>query len=193
MYIVRGRKGVKRASRQVGQGQIEEVERRRREDDIYDFERSYRNASELLAKTDNISEHDKQLIWKFLDVLKALRVSKGRQAKYLYHLKTICENLGMEVEKATRQDIEHFVAHWLYEQDYAAETNADYIMFIKRFYKFVRCGNVDKETPFPEEVRWLKKTIKANELREPDFLTPEEVEKLIEAAETIRDKAMIAV
>lgn len=42
-------------------------------------------------------------------------------------------------------------------------------------------------------MRWLKKTIKLNERKEPEFLTPKEVEALIEAAEKIRDKAMIAV
>jgi integrase/recombinase XerD len=66
-------------------------------------------------------------------------------------------------------------------------------MVVKRFYKYLRCGNVDKDTPFPEEVRWLKKTIKPNERKEPEYLTPEEVEELIKAAETIRDKAMISV
>ena len=105
----------------------------------------------------------------------------------------IREHLGVQFEKANRKDIENFVGNWLYEQKYSAETIADYIMVLKRFYKFLRTGNVDKETPFPEEVRWLKKTIKANERKEPEFLTPDEVEKLIKAAETIRDKTMIAV
>lgn len=118
-------------------------------------------------------------------------MSKGRIAKYILHLKKIGEHLGVTFKPATRKDIEHFVGSWLYEQGYSAGTMADYIMVLKRFYKFLRSGNVDKDTLFPDEIRWLKKTIKPNERREPDFLTPEDVELLIKAAETIRDKAMI--
>ncbi|MGI0091841.1 MAG: tyrosine-type recombinase/integrase [Nitrososphaerales archaeon] len=160
--------------------------------DVYNFEYKLKNALSLLERA-KISPQDKQKILDFVDLLKALRVSKGRIAKYILHLKVIGENLGLQFEQATRKDIEHFVASWLYEQKYSAETTADYIMVLKRFYKYLRNGNVDKDTPFPEEVRWLKKTIKPNERKEPEFLTPQEVEALIAAAETIRDKCMIAV
>jgi site-specific recombinase XerD len=78
----------------------------------------------------------------------------------------IGENLGIAFEQATRKDIERFAASWMYEQHYSAETIADYFMVIKRLYKFLRCANVDKDTPFPEEVRWLKKTIKPNMRKE---------------------------
>ena len=161
--------------------------------DVYDFQYKLQNATFLLDGSEKISSHDKEKIWEFVDLLKALRVSKGRIARYILHLKVMGENLGQPFERATRKDIEHFVASWLYEQGYSAETTADYVMVLKRFFKFLRSGDVDKETPFPEEVRWLKKTIKANERKEPEFSTPQEVEQLIQSAGSIRDKAMIAV
>jgi integrase/recombinase XerD len=120
-------------------------------------------------------------------------VSKGRIAKYILHLKLIGENIGLPFQQADRRAIEHFVANWLYSQNYSAETTADYIMVLKRFYKFLRSENVDKETPFPPEVRWLKKTIKPNERKQPEFLTPEETESLIKVGKTLRDKTMISV
>jgi integrase/recombinase XerD len=162
-------------------------------EDVYDYEYRLQNAISLVTKSEKISQKDKEHISRFLDLLRALRVSKGRLAKYVFHLKTIGENIGLEFEQATRKDIEHFTGNWLYNQSYSAETVADFIMVLKRFYKFLRFGNVDLETPFPEEVRWLKKTIKPNERRQPEFLTPQEVETLIRVAETIRHKAMIAV
>jgi hypothetical protein len=131
-------------------------------DDVYDFEYKLRNAISLLERTEKITPHDKEKIWEFIELLKVLRVSKGRLAKYIFHLKLIGENLGVTFEPATRKDIERFVAGWLYEQGYKPGTIADCIMVLKRFYKFLRSGNVDKETPFPEEVRWLKRTIKPN-------------------------------
>ena len=162
-------------------------------DDVYNFAYKIQNATSVLNRSEKITPQDKERIWQFIGHLKTLRVSKGRIAKYIYYLKMIGENLGLEFEAASRKDIEHFASSWLYEQGYSAETTADYIMVLKRFYKFLRNWNVDKEIPFPEEVRWLKKTIKANERREPEFLAPGEVKQLIRAAETTRDKAMIAV
>lgn len=161
-------------------------------DAIYDFEYKLENALSLLQRA-KISDHDRGKILEFAELLKALRVSKGRIAKYILHLKKIGENLGIAFEAATRNEIQHFVANWLYEQAYSPDTTADYIMVLKRFYKFLRNGNVDKEIPFPDKVRWLKKTIKPNEKKQPEFLTPEETEALIKAAKTLRDKAMINV
>lgn len=64
---------------------------------------------------------------------------------------------------------------------------------MKRFYKFIRTGSVDREQPFPEEVRFLKSTLKANERELPEYLTPSEVESMIKASDNQRDKAMLAV
>jgi site-specific recombinase XerD len=66
-------------------------------------------------------------------------------------------------------------------------------MMLKRFYKFLRFGYLDKDTPVPEEVHWISTAIKPNDKKQPKFLTPQEVEKLIMAAECLRDKAMIAI
>lgn len=57
----------------------------------------------------------------------------------------------------------------------------------------MRSDNTDRETPFPDEVRWLKAAQKANEKKEPEFLTPPEAESLIRAADKFRDKAMFSV
>ncbi|MDH2899356.1 MAG: hypothetical protein PXY39_00115 [archaeon] len=53
-------------------------------------------------------------------------------------MKKISENLGIAFEAATRKEIQHFVASWLYEQAYSPDTTADYIMVLKRFYKFLK-------------------------------------------------------
>ena len=71
-------------------------------DDVYDFEYKIQNATSVLNRSEKITAHDKERIWQFIDHLKALRVSKGRIAKYIYHLKMIGENLGLEFEAATR-------------------------------------------------------------------------------------------
>ncbi|MHB8566991.1 MAG: hypothetical protein ACYC7D_12110 [Nitrososphaerales archaeon] len=51
-----------------------------------------------MDRSTKISEKDKEIIWRFIDLLKALRVSKGRLAKYIFHLKVMGENLGLPFE-----------------------------------------------------------------------------------------------
>jgi len=85
------------------------------------------------------------------------------------------------------------VGSWLNRQGYKAQTRIDYIIILKRFYKFIRTGSVDREEPFPEEVRFLKSTIKANERELPEYLTPNEVESMIKASDNQRDRAMLSV
>ncbi len=160
-------------------------------DEIYNYEYTLQNAYKCLDKS-RISYHDKDIIRKFMDHLSSMGVSKGRLAKYLFHLKIFAEHLGCGIEDAKRADIERFVS-WLNSANYAPHTVSDYILAVKRFYKFVRSGNVDKETPWPDEVRWMRKAIKPNERRQPEFFTSSEVETMIKTASTLRDKAMLSV
>jgi hypothetical protein len=39
---------------------------------------------------------------------------------------------------------------------------------LKRFQKFVRYGDTDKDTPFPDEVKWLTDSVKLSERKEPE-------------------------
>jgi integrase len=75
---------------------------------------------------------------------------------------------------------------------YSAETMSDFKMAVKRFQKFVRYGDTDKETPFPDEARWTKPTVKLSDKREPGFFPDKEAEAMIDAAGSLRDKAFIS-
>ncbi len=99
---------------------------------------------------------------------------------------------GVQIEDARRADMEYFVS-WLNSSSYAPHTASDCILAVKRFCKYVRSGNVDKETPWPDEVRWMHKAIKPNERKQPEFFTSSEVETMIKTASTSRDKAMLSV
>lgn len=160
-------------------------------DEIYNYKYTLQNAYKRLDQS-NISQHDREIIRRFIDHLSSMGVSKGRLAKYLFHLKNFAVHLGTGIEDAKRADIERFVS-WLNSSGYAPHTASDYILAVKRFYKFVRSGNVDKETPWPDEVRWMHKAIKPNERRQPEFFTSSEVETMIKTAYTLRDKAMLSV
>jgi integrase/recombinase XerD len=161
--------------------------------DIYKFEKKLPMAYALLEKS-GLTPRDKEIIKGFIDHLRAQNVGIARLTKYIFTMKVIGENLGVPFEQATRKDIERFMA-WLYSKDqaYSPQTTNDYAFFLKRFFKFVRFGNVDRDTPYPEEVRWVKKTMKLSESTQVGFLTSKEVGGMIGVCRSIRDRAMLAV
>ncbi len=133
------------------------------EEDVYNYQYSLTNAEKLLDVSSVISNQDKELIWNFVQHLRANGVSTGRLAKYVFYLKKAIEHLGVQTTETRRQNIEGLVIWLQRDSGYTAHTISDYIFAVKRFFKFVRYGNIDKETPYPEEVRWLKTAIKPSE------------------------------
>ncbi len=166
-------------------------DRMKDDSDIYHFDRSLKAAYALLDRS-AIDPRDKELIRSFARHLEAQNVGKGRLAKYIFTLKVVAEHLGCRFEDATRNDIERLMV-WLNGAGYSPHTVTDHTFFVKRFYKFVCHGNVDKDTPYPEEVHWLRKNIKLNQMRQPQFLSAGEVKAMIKASAETRDRAMLAV
>ncbi len=161
--------------------------------EVYDYEGHLSNAEKRLDESESVCNEDKETIRRFVQHLRAQGVSTGRLAKYTYHLKNAIERLGTSVKLAKRPDIERLVSWLQHDSGYTPHTVSDYLFAIKRFFKFARYGNVDRETPYPEEVRWIRTAMKANERKEPLFFTSEEIETMIKAAISLRDKAMLAV
>jgi len=169
---------------------------------IHDYEYNLKNALSRVNSDPTLRDEDRRLLLAFLEHIKALRVSTGRQAKYANMLRTTSHMLRVPWRRAKRKDIEDLMTkladHEIVSKrtgavrHYSAETMADFHMVVKRFQKFVRYGDTDQETPYPDEVRWLRKNVKESERRAPLFFTDQEVEGMIRAADRLRDKAFIA-
>ena len=82
---------------------------------------------------------------------------------------------------------------WLNTSSYKPWTRSDMKGALKRFMKWLRNGDFDKNKPFPPEVSWIVERLKQNELEEPIVITGEEAQRMISSAPTLRDKAMLAV
>jgi hypothetical protein len=152
-------------------------------DRLYDYEFALRNTEKLLNQDPKVREADRKLIQAFMRHIKAQGVSVGRLAKYLNHLRRCAQLIPVPFSRAKRGDIEELLTRltdfeWFVKRKdgtiarrtrYSAETMADFRMAIKRFMKFVRFGDTDKETPFPDEVRWIRTTVKLSDKKEPEF------------------------
>lgn len=175
-------------------------------DQIYDYAYDLRFAERKLAEDPKVREQDRRAIQAFLRHIKAHGISTGRQAKYVNELHRCAQLIRVPFRKAKRRDMEDLITrlsdHEYPTRDgqgneirrhYSPATMLDFRMTLRRFQKFVRYGDTDPTTPFPDEVVWMRGGIKPSERREPEFFTDGEVEALIRAADSVRDKALIAV
>ena len=67
---------------------------------------------------------------------------------------------------------------------------------MRYFLKLVRFGNTDRETPFPEEVRWLKAAQKINERKQPEYFSTggrglDQTEEIDESRAILQKNAVI--
>jgi len=162
---------------------------RKHKEQIYHFNRIFERAMKRLESSLDVREEDKVNIWRFVDHLLAKGVSKARAAKYIYHLVVLARATDKPFESLGRRDVERLVS-WINASDYSENTKRDYKIVLKKFYQWLRGCN-EEEHEYPEEVKWIKTRLKRRRLLPQALLTPEEVKKLVKAAENPRDKAFI--
>ena len=164
------------------------VSSREKKKDIHHHERRLKE-ERLRLGNEMFPEEDKTLIVDYVRFLEAQGLSKGRLAKAMYQLRTLRKHSSCGFRKLDRSSIEQLVI-WINNSGYAPWSKSDAKGWLKRFYRWLRSGLY--MGPFPDEVSWIKTRLKQNELTEPDILTGEEVQRMIETTINPRDKAMIA-
>ena len=157
--------------------------------DIHNYDRELEKGRDAVKKA-SISERNKEIIFEFEKYLIVRNISKPRIIKYLGELRRTAIKLGKDLDKANKQDIIDLVCD-MQQGSYTEWTKKTNKAVLKRFYKWLKGG--DKR--YPEEVEWIdthmprsKRTLPKTE----DLLTQGDISKLIEAANNLRDRALIA-
>lgn len=154
--------------------------------DIHGYGTRINSALQIIERN-NPNEDNRADLLEFYEYLVASGLSRGRILKYLYHLQKMGGWLGKSFKDATKKDIIKLV-QIIETQDYTPHTKHDYKIVVKRFYQWLRSSD-----GYPEEVRWIKSTIKMNDSTIPEeLLTVEEIKKLIETTEHPRNKAIVS-
>jgi len=154
--------------------------------DVHGFKLRLERAERLVEARNPLSGKNSELIKRFEDSCFSDGLSEARVVKYLQSLRKIGEWLGKGFDEATKADLERLV-NGLERSDYSAWTKHDYKVALKKFYRWLNGGD-----DYPQEVKWIKTTLKSKDAILPDhLLTEEEVMKLVEAADSLRDKAFI--
>ena len=157
---------------------------------IYNWERDKKVQMELLEKSDLPAE-SKEVIMNFVRSTKRERnITTGREITLLRLLRTQAEQMKDSFLNPEKKDIEDLVDGWD-NSDLKKGTLNLKKQVAKQFYKWYYEDKLEKELP-----KYIKKTIKQNQKRseeqKPDTLTEEQVEKLIEACPSTRDKCLIS-
>ncbi|MHC1567680.1 MAG: tyrosine-type recombinase/integrase [Candidatus Syntropharchaeia archaeon] len=154
--------------------------------DIHGYVKRLESAIRRIERS-SIPEENKSILLEFKDYLVAEGMSTGRIAKYMNHLLRISRWLNKPFEETTRKDIVGIIEK-IETRGYSVNTKHDFKVVIKRFYRWLR-GTEE----YPEEVKWIKTTVKENQTKLPEeLLTEEEIRRLVEAADHPRNKAMIS-
>ena len=163
--------------------------------EIHEFEKIFTTTLKRLNESTDIDPKDKNEINDFINHLLAKNLSKGRVIKYTTHLIVLARlaitSAGKSLGNLDRKDIESMVAK-INSADYSPYTNHDYKIVLRKYFQWLKGYNED-EHQFPEEVRWIKPAYKKLGLLPEALITEEELRKLAEAAENLRDRALILV
>lgn len=141
----------------------------------------------------NKNNENRTKIIDFIDYLIANDLSPARQLKYFYTLKTIYKNFDKDFNQATKKDIEQFIS-WINTSTYEYWTKRDFKIILKKFYKWLKeeKGQNFSKYEYPNEVKWINTGKKQNKKKLPqELLTIEDIKKLAEKTNNLRDKAII--
>jgi len=152
--------------------------------DIYSLNRRMRGE---LHRIEKVSVENKEKILEFYNYCLAQGLSKTRILTLLTVLRELDSILGMPFRLAEKEDLIKVMAH-IENNGYSDYTKNTYKAVIKQFWKWLK--GLDY---YPVQVKWIRSSSSKKRLLPEELLTMEEVERLVEYADNIKDKAMVSV
>ncbi|MEM5831517.1 MAG: site-specific integrase, partial [Candidatus Aenigmatarchaeota archaeon] len=154
---------------------------------LYNEEETIKSQLENLKRID-LKTYENAV--KFIKKLEANNYSKGRILKYIHTLKTLRKLLGKDFSEATKEDIENLIIKINNSTKYSENTKSDFKKILKFYMRWLKFGTL--EGNYPEEVAWIKTTVKKSNEKPPEqILTREEIELMASKAENIMEKTFV--
>lgn len=154
---------------------------------IIDYDRALCSEERRIRQAP-ISQKNKSLLLKFRDECLSSGLSKSRVLKYLHTCRKFAGWLNKDFGKAQLHDVKMLVAN-IERQPHCDFTKKQEKTILRKLYKWLR-GTKD----YPREVKWISLRCPGSAtIKLPDeLLSEEDVLRLIGAAKTPRDRALIA-
>jgi integrase/recombinase XerD len=149
---------------------------------LYNHEKNLKSAEERIRNS-SITEENKQLIFEFESFCFAEGLKIARVLKHMTELKILAEMAGQDFRSISKQDMILLVGQ-IERKDRSERTKQDYKTLIRKFFRWLDMDEI---------VDWIKISSRNNSNKLPeDMLSEEEIEKLINACEHPRDRALVA-
>jgi len=171
---------------------MKETEEQGQEDRrLYKDKESYQTAYNDI-ETWNTSTENKDAMRHFLKLIVS-DCDLKRRLKYIRHMKQITVWLAKDYKDAVKDDMVDLLnvldtAKSNRGTEYSPETIKDFKVCIKKFWKTM----YGEGETMPKTVSWIKGKTGKHKQRKKVVLSFEEVEKMVDAAQTIRDKAIVS-
>ena len=164
--------------------------------DIHRFDRKLKRIKFLIEKS-ALREEDKQLLLEFEKACVIEGLGLPRREKHLRHLLDLSTKfLSVPLAKASRKDLQNAIALVEQQTGYSPYTKRDVKISTRKFFKWLAYKeDYFTKDGFPDIVAWIRPSVKRKDLcriRASDLLTPQELDKLLNAASNPRDRAIIA-
>jgi integrase/ribosomal protein L40E len=156
--------------------------------DIYNHKERIEKQLQGLMKSEDILKENKEKIREYIRSCILAGYREPSILKNLFLIQNVAKMISKPFEKCNRKDIEEMVEKIEKNPEWSDRTKVNHKKIIKTFYKWLK-----KTDGFPEEVKWIKAPIKFRYKLPETLLTKEEIEKMVEKASNIRDKALIYV
>ena len=156
--------------------------------DLYNSVAQLERKVQEIKDSKELSSRNKELLLKYEESMVVEDLKPIRTLKVIRVTGYLTKWLDKDLDKADKADIDKLRAK-INTSSYAEATKRDFLVAIKRFYKWLNGGE-----DYPDIVKRIKTTGKADRKKLPEGLfKPEEIQRLIDVATTTRDKAIIAV
>ncbi len=156
---------------------------------MYNYPRRLKSAIDKADKDAKVCPDNKRDIVSFSKIRLAKGSSHGRVAKVVYCMTKWARWLGKPFREATKDELIMAVGS-LEDEELSEYTKYDLKIVLKMFYKWLE-GN---DEVMPAKIIWLKPKIKNESHKLPEeLLNEEEILKIAEATENVRDKAFVLI
>lgn len=155
-------------------------------DNIYKYEDKLDKEIRSIKLSNEITEANKELIFKFIEKIELMGLSVARRVKLLNRLKHLAKKVREDFQNSTKDDVNK-LAKEIMASPLSPVTIMDDLRLLKRFYKWFTGEDDPEQTRDIQFKNHIKKRAPSEILNEDDIL------KLIEVSESVRNKAIIAV
>lgn len=166
--------------------------------DYHGYERELNKTLDNIKKSKKLCKSNKDALADFCEYMRRKRMSFARRQKQIHHLYKLGEMLGKSFKRATKKDIKMLVNNIddgkckRTGKPWCAHYKKDFKIALRKFYKWLR--EIDEKGKYPPEVDWIDVSSRSNNNKRPDeILTKEEIQKMVNATNNARDRALISV